>query len=134
MLSEKKVEEMRNYSRAYGAAVRQRTNRQETTMAPHGNMPEVIYQRHLRISETVNVSGVAESLASTANRAERLDEMPDCDRDAGDDDDEVTGYDSSSDEEETKTNVSELNRGSTFLLGKTTRFGRQMRIKSWLIS
>ena len=30
--SEKEVEEMRDYSRAYGAAVRQRTNRQETTM------------------------------------------------------------------------------------------------------
>ena len=59
-------------------------------MAPHGNMPEVIYQRQLRISETVNVSGVAEGPASTASRAERLDEMPNCDRDAGDADDEVT--------------------------------------------
>ena len=36
----------------------------------------------------MNVSGVAESPG-----AERLDEMPDCDRDAGD---EVTEYDSSS--------------------------------------
>ena len=89
-------------------------------MARHGNMPEVIYQRHLRISETVNVSGAAESLASTASRAERLDEMSDCDRDAGDNDDEVTEYDSSSDEEEKDTDVLELNRGSTFLLGTTT--------------
>ena len=37
-------------ARGYGAAVKQRTNR-----------PKVIYQRHLHISERVNVSGVAES-------------------------------------------------------------------------
>lgn len=133
-LSEKEVEEMRNYSRTYGAAVRQRTNRQETTMARHGTMPEIIYQRHLHISERVDLSGIAASPASTANRAERLDEMPDCDRDAGDTDDEVAEYDSSSDEEETETDVSELDRGSTFLLGTTTRFGRQVRINSRLIS
>lgn len=50
-LSEKSVEEMRNYALTYGAAVRQRTNRQETTMARHGTMPEMIYQRQLQISE-----------------------------------------------------------------------------------
>ena len=55
------------------------------------NRPKVFYQRHLHISERVNVSGVAESPGAV-----RLDEMPDCDRDAGDDDDEVTEYDSSS--------------------------------------
>ena len=65
---------MHGYSRAYGAAVRQRTNRQETTMARHGTMPEV----NLHISERVNESGVAESHAITASRSERLDEMPDC--------------------------------------------------------
>ena len=57
---------------------------------------------------------------STPGRSERLDEMPGCDRDAGDADDEVTEYDSSSDGQETETDVSELNKGSTFLLGTTT--------------
>ena len=86
------------------------------------------------LSETVNVSGVAESPASPASRAESLDEMPDCDRDACDADDEVTEYDSSSDDDETETDVSELNKGSTFLLGRTTRFGHQVRINSRIIS
>ena len=45
--SEKAVEEMRKYVLTYGAAVRQRTNRQETTMARHGTMPEMIYHRKL---------------------------------------------------------------------------------------
>ena len=96
-------------------------------MARHGTMPEVICQRHLHISERVNESGVAQSHSITASRLERFDEMPDCDRDAGDADNEVTEYDSRSDGEETQTDVSELNKGSTFLLGRTTRYGRRDR-------
>ena len=80
------------------------------------------------------MSGVAACPASTASMAERLDEMSDCDKDAGDADDKVIEYDSSSDEEETETDVSELYRGSTFLVGTTTRSGRQVRINSRLIS
>ena len=44
--------------------------------------------------------------------------------------------DSSSDEEETETDISGLDRGSTFLLGTTTRFGRQVLMNGsveWLI-
>ena len=37
---------MRDWASAYGAAVRQRTVRQETTMAKHGTLPEFMYQRH----------------------------------------------------------------------------------------
>ena len=36
---------------AHGAAVWKSTNRQETTMARHGTMPEMIYLRQLQISE-----------------------------------------------------------------------------------
>lgn len=56
-LSEKEVEEMRNYALTYRAAVRQRTNRQETTVVRHGTMPEMVYQRQqLQISaDKVNV-------------------------------------------------------------------------------
>ena len=129
--SVKEVEEMRDYSRAHGAAVRQTTNRPETTMARHGTMPEVIYQRLLYISEGVNESGVDESPAIISSRSDswsdHLDEMPDCGRDAGDVDNEETEYDSSSDREETETDVSELNKGSTLLFGTTTRYGRRDR-------
>ena len=72
-------------------------------------MPEIIYQRHVHISERVEVSGEA---TSTASRVERFDEMPDCYREAGHADDadvEVIDYDSSSDEDEPETDVSELN-------------------------
>ena len=49
-LSQKEIGQMRDYALTYGAAVRQRTNRQETTMARHGTMPKLIYQRQLEIS------------------------------------------------------------------------------------
>ena len=67
------------------------------------------------------MSGVAERMAT---EEERLEDMFDSDR--------VT--DDSLDEEETETAVSELDRGSKFWLGTSTRFGRQVRINSRLIS
>ena len=44
---------LRNWASAYGAAVRQRTLRQETTMAKHGTSPEYLYQRHLEVGDKV---------------------------------------------------------------------------------
>ena len=68
-LSQKEIGQMRDYALTYGAAVRQRTNRQETTMARHGTMPELIYQRQLEISaDKVDVStgiGRRSSMPST---------------------------------------------------------------------
>ena len=39
----------------YGAAVRQRTVRQETTTAKHGTLLEFLYQRHLEAGDQVKV-------------------------------------------------------------------------------
>ena len=48
---------MRDWASSYGAPVRQRTVRQETTMAKHGTLPEYIYQRHCISAERpINVS------------------------------------------------------------------------------
>ena len=37
----------------YGAAVRQSTVRQETTMAKHGTLQEFLYRRHLELGDQV---------------------------------------------------------------------------------
>ena len=42
---------MRNWASAYGAAVRQRTVRQETTMTKHGKLPEFICQSQLLFNQ-----------------------------------------------------------------------------------
>ena len=48
---------MQDWASSYGAVVRQRTVRQETTMAKHGTLPEYIYQRHCISAERpINVS------------------------------------------------------------------------------
>lgn len=129
-LSEKSVEEMRNYALTYGAAVRQRTNRQETTMARHGTMPEMIYQRQLQISEDRVDLALSEGSESSEVNEEEVE--------TGESDpenvEEVPEYDSSTDEDEEPddgdSSIPELHRRSTFLLGATTRFGRQVRINS----
>ena len=52
---------LRNWASAYGAAVRQRTVRQETTVAKHGTLPEFLYQRHLEGGDKVDLNfGVKE--------------------------------------------------------------------------
>ena len=47
---------LRNWASAYGAAVRQRTVRQKTTMAKHGTLPEYLYQHHLEVGDKVNMN------------------------------------------------------------------------------
>ena len=57
-LSSNDCDILRKYwASAYGAAVRQRTVRQETTItciAKQGTLPEFLYQRHLEVSESSN--------------------------------------------------------------------------------
>ena len=50
-LSENDCEILRRWASAYGAAVRQKTVRQETTMSKHGTLQEFVYQRQLDVGE-----------------------------------------------------------------------------------
>ena len=50
---------LRNWESSYGAAVRQQTVHQETTMARHGTLPEFMYQRQCEISDKpVSIQGL----------------------------------------------------------------------------
>ena len=83
-LSEKAVEEMRNYTSTYGAAVRQTTNRQETTMARHRTMPEMFSQRKLHISEDrVDLALFEGSVSSVVNENEEEVETAESDLENG---------------------------------------------------
>ena len=46
---------LRNWAKAHGAAFRQRTARQETTMGKHGRMPEYMYQLRNKATECVDM-------------------------------------------------------------------------------
>ncbi|KAM7431779.1 hypothetical protein ABFA07_017706 [Porites harrisoni] len=127
---------MRDYALTYEAAVRQRTNRQETTMARHGTMPELIYQRQLEIStDKVDVSiGIGRRSSMPSKDTETCnDEIENA---AISDTDEIPEYDRSSDEEQVEESAAllELDWASTFLVGVSTRFGREVRTNNRLIS
>ena len=124
-MDEKSVGEMRNYACTYGAAVRQRTTRQETTMAKHGTMPEMIYQRKLVITERTNFASHKDKVVD----AEQIDDS------TGNEVEEVElEYDLSTDDEDDDETNSELDKRSTFLVGVSTRYGRAVRINNKYIS
>ena len=56
-LSESDCEILRRWASAYGAAARQRTVRQETTMSKHGMLPDFVsYQRQSDAGERVTLN------------------------------------------------------------------------------
>ena len=128
-LSSQEVAEMREFALTYGSAVRQSTGRQETTMPRHGTMPELLYQRNLHISDKVD-------FISTEAPA-------DSDVDSVQSNEELVEFDTSSDEDEVHEGTSQeiddignlqIDGAATFLVGKTTRFGRNVRINSRILS
>ena len=48
---------MREWAHTFGAAVRQRTIRQETSMARAGTLPNFLYQREIVPGENVDLTG-----------------------------------------------------------------------------
>ena len=65
------MEEMCDYALTYGAAVRPRKNRQQTTMARHETMPEMMYQRQLQISTNRDNLSSTESFEAKELEKER---------------------------------------------------------------
>ena len=116
---------VRDWASSYGAAVRQRTVRQETTMARHGTLPEFMHQRQCEVAEKpISIAFDAQvSTAEAVTENETVEEAED-------------EFDESSDEEvDDDPEVSTLVQGkigssATFLLGARTRFGRVVRFNN----
>ena len=98
-------------------------------MARHGTMPELLYQRNLHISDKVDY-------ISTEAPA-------DSDDDSVQSNEELVEFDTSSDEDEVHEGASQeiddignlqIDGEATFLVGRTTRFGRSVRINSRILS
>ena len=119
---------LRDWASSYGAAVRQRTVRQETTMARHGTLPEFMHQRQCEVAEKpISIAFDAQvSTAEAVTENETVEEAED-------------EFDESSDEEvdddpEVSTLVQgEIGSSATFLLGARTRFGRAVRFNNRLL-
>ena len=133
---------MRDWASAYGAAVRQRTVRQETTMAKHGTLPECIYQRHcIRSEQPINITfEEADQDEEHAPESEGSGEDSQTKEQAIGESGSEPEYDESSDEDEVGVSdesgnylQGEIGSSTTFLLGARSRFGRAIRFNNRLI-
>ena len=108
----------RDWASAHVAAVRQRTVRQETTMAKHGTLPEFMYQRN-RINSDQPVDLVSDE--------ECKEQEEDWEQE-----DQIIEYDEEETCLEAITEV-EISSSATFLVGATSRFGRSVRVSNRLL-
>ena len=115
---------MRQWASTNGAVVRQRSVRQETTMAKAGTLPEPAYNLDL---VPINQSFIQiENTSPVEKRHE----------DEDDNEDEMIEYESDSEDDEIDNTsdgnmqFSEVSRHSTFLIGGRSRFGRNIRLNN----
>ena len=128
---------MLDWGSAYGAAVRQRTVRRETTMAKHGTLPEFMYQQHYIYSDDP-VYVVFEEAIRDGLEAGRPEDGSQTVQAM---DDESSEYDENSDEDDVETSNEsgnflqrEIGSSATFLLGARSRFGRAIQFSNRLLS
>ena len=128
---------LRAWASAYGAAVRQRTVRQETTMAKHGTLPEFMYQHHCVVSEPVNIflREPEQATEATRNNSESdNDEIP-VEDEILDEFDEEEERPEGTDNANNLINLQgEIGSSATFLIGVTSQFGRAIRFNNRLLS
>ena len=147
------IEAMRDWAKSFGRGVRQRTNRQETTMARHGALPEYIWQRKLKISDRIEFDHETDTILEVAGGvknandnielvedacAQNDDIQSEYDSDDESDSDSVneSEYDSDERDCDNATNEGEINvsdaltRETLFLVGRTSRSGRLIRFNS----
>lgn len=112
VISAQDAQLMREWAHTFGAAVRQRTVRQETTMARAGTLPDFLYEKTIVPGKSVDLTG-----------------------DVGLPDEYDTS--SSAEEKETEDQVGEgsvrvatLDGEANFLLGRVSAFGRAVRFNS----
>ncbi|CAB3990794.1 Hypothetical predicted protein, partial [Paramuricea clavata] len=108
-MSQANCDVLRNWASSYGAAVRQRTVRQETTMAKHGTLPEFMYQRKCVTLDTPVTIESGECRVEVAEQDAEDDlAEPVESADQESQDEFMDEFDTSSDEEESTDAVSDV--------------------------
>jgi hypothetical protein len=141
-MSQANCDVLRNWASTYGAAVRQRTVCQETTMAKHGTLPEFMYQRKCVTLDTpVTIeSGECRVEVAEEDAEDDLGEPVES-ADQESQDEFMDEFDTSSDEEESTAETEPVSQGQgeigsslTFLIGARSRFGRATRFNNRLLN
>ena len=108
-----------DFANVYGRAVRQRTTRQETTMAKAGSLPEYCYADGDQHGDRLRLSG--DNVVAQENHVESQRQEYDSDSS------ESAASNYSSDAEDSGTMMGEVTREALFLVGSKSRFGRAVR-------
>ena len=133
-MSSENTEIIRNWAISYGAAVRPRSVRQETTVAKHGALPEYMYQREcvatekvrLEFNETDTVEVSDDDVDTGPDEIEEIDEF-----DESSDDDRDVSRDSV--DEIDMASYNEIGNSTDFLIGTRSRFGGAIRLNNRLL-
>ena len=134
-ISPQDAQTMKDWADVYGASVRQRTVRQETTMCRAGTFPDYLYQRQVQLGEPVIIDSL-EKNAEAENLEKRVEEEMggkefdeyDTSRDEGGNDEVQEEV-----EEQYENSVGTSELEANFLLGTVSRFGRAIRFNNRFI-
>ena len=133
---------LRDWVAQYGRCVRQRSLRQETTMAKAGTLPEFCYISYATQSHGPGEIDSVEKPPNTSDQesacdnqqagtADQQDEYESSDEEFKDNTHESS---SESDTDETSHEAESLDSQNLFLVGRVSRFGRAVRISSRFLS
>ena len=128
-MSDEERFEMREWASMNGAVVRQRSTRQETTVAKAGTLPEAAYWSVLQPSNSALEDPFEdEEMAENGARDDNDDEG------LGFDGDSNSNNESSNEEENTGIQSAEIGREATFLIGQSSCYDRVVRLNNGFIS
>ena len=127
------VQVMRDWAQTFGAAVRQHSVRQETTMARAGTLPSYLYQREVRPGESVSLERLGEQRRKEAEEADEEDGILEYDSSSSEDLDDESFSTNNYEADDDVSGIPSLDREATFLLGTVSRFGRTVRFNSRII-
>ena len=119
------VQRIRDWAQTLGAAVRQRSVKQETTMARAETLPSYLYQREIQPGEPVSLE--RSDLEEQQEKDEEEDGMLEYDSPSND---EESAYDEAACD---VGEISSLEGEANFLFGRVSRFGRSIRFKSRIL-
>ena len=107
---------LRDWAASYGASVRQRTVRQNTTMVRHRTLPEFMYQRQCEVAEKP-ISIAFDAQVSTAEAVSENETVEEAEDNFGESSDEEVD----DDDPEISTLVQrEIGSSTTFVLGESS--------------
>ena len=114
-ISSQDAQLMKDWAQTFGAAVGQRTVRQETTMARAGTLPSFLYQREIMPGESGDLTGKVQ-------HSEDGDGYETC-----------SSAEKEIDEVDDSQSVSTLDREANLLLGRVSAFSRAVGFNSRLM-